>query len=92
MRTEPNATQAYLSHVALSPDPREPGARETVTVLRSAYLVESGQEVRDMEAIKARCGGVWHPDWEARLQGAIARHEATRVAVVETASLYLAAA
>ena len=92
MRTEPNATEAYLAHCALNLDPRELGVRETADALRLASMVESGQEVRDLEAIKAKCGGVWHPAWEARLQSAIARHEAARVAVVEKASLYLAAA
>lgn len=92
MRTETNATEAYLAHLATSPDPRVPGARETADALRSAHLTASGQEVADLEAIKAKCGGVWHPAWEARLQSAIARHETARVAVVEKASLYLAAA
>lgn len=92
MRTYPNATEAYLAHVASNPDPREPGAREYADGLRRAHLTASGQEVADLEAIKAKCGGFWHPAWEARLQSAVARHEATRVAVVEKASLYLAAA
>lgn len=92
MRTATNATEAYLAYLAISPDPRVPGARETADALRLASMAESGEEVRDLEDIKARCGGIWHPAWEARLQSAIARHEAARVAVVETASLYLAAA
>ena len=70
------ALDEYHAFRAGNPDPRAYGYAEAEREARCAYLTESGQTVADLEAIKADCGGVWHPGWEERLVNARARHKA----------------